>query len=95
MLHGKYCIFTLSGAMGRNYCTYGDGSGGHCHKGEVAEDQGINLGVGRPCSRRQASSKVIREDLGFSGLCISNLKVDDSLSQRTPPHHRWVETWER
>ena len=50
----------------------------------MVEDKGINPGVGYPCSRRQAPSKVDGEDMSFIHLCIPNLQVDDFLSQRTP-----------
>ena len=81
--------------MGWNSHTYGEGHGGNSHKGKVVENKGINPGVRHLCSRRQASSKAIGEDMGVFDLYIQNLQVDDSISQRTPSYRRWVEAWKR
>ena len=86
---------SLSRAIGWNSCPYGDRRGGNGHKEKVAENKGINPGVGSPCLGRQAPSKAIGEDTGFLDLCIQNVQVDDSVSQRTPPHHKWVKGWKR
>ena len=91
----KNWAITLPRAMGGNSATYLEGCGSNGHNRKVAENEGTHLGAEDTVTRGPAPSEATGKDPRFLDLRVKDVQMDDSVSQRSPPYHRWVEGWKR
>ena len=86
----KNWAITLPRAMGGNSATYQEGCGSNSHDRKVAENKGPHFGAVDTVTRGPSPSEATGKDPRFLDLCIKDIQMDDSASQRSPPYYRWV-----
>ena len=91
----KNWAITLPRAMDRHSATYREGCGSNGHNRKVAENKGTHLGAEDTVTGGSDPSEATRKDPRFLDLCVKDVQMDDSVSQRSSPYHRWGEGWKR
>ena len=91
----KNWAITLPRAMSGNSATYREGYGSNGNDRKVAEDEGTHPGAEDTVTGGKAPLEAAGKDPRFLGLRVKDVQMDDSVSQRSLPYHRWVEGWKR